>query len=249
MELFEINKQEVKLYPPVDESIFYRLMSMIVYKNVQLYKDRGNSGTGRTSCFGLVHKRSQFDGLSRLNSQRPEFWEELEKIAKHLPVPEGWTSVQLNQDYPTFRHKDCGNIGPSCIVSAGMYSGGELCITDTSGSISFNTNLRPIVGDFSKLEHYVKPLSGFKISMVFFKCISRKESKKRPRVSQRPLNKEEVLAYADPNHMFNPVPAVRMSGKTRTFLEVDLPGVTWNKGRKAINKILTDENKIEGDSE
>lgn len=208
--------------------LFDRLMSMLVYDNVPLNRERGNTGAGRTVCFGLVGKRCEPPGPSRWNDKRPEVWAELQELAKSLPVPEGWTSCVVNQDFPCLPHFDSGNVGPSCIVSFGCYSGGELVMEDASGNrTEINTCYAPIVGDFSKTRHWVKPLSGVKMSLVFFKLdIS---GSKKGRVKQAQPTAEEVMSYVDPSHMFNPMPGVSRIKNGRSYVSVVVPSPPWAK--------------------
>lgn len=214
-------------HPEVDARLFDRLLSMLVYENVPLNRERGNSGAGRSVCFGLVGKRCLPPGPSRWNDKRPEVWAEMQEIAKSLPVPEGWTSCVCNQDYVALPHFDSGNIGPSCIVSFGCYTGGELVLQDASGAKEVSTYLRPVVGDFSKTRHWTKPLSGLKFSLVFFKLDE--SGSKKGRVKQAQLTAEEVMSYVSHEHMFNPLPAVSRIKNGRSYVSVVTPNPAWAK--------------------
>jgi len=214
-------------HPEVDARLFDRLLSMLVYENVPLNRERGNSGAGRSVCFGLVGKRCLPPGPSRWNDKRPEVWAELQEIAKSLPVPAGWTSCVCNQDYVALPHFDSGNIGPSTIVSFGCYTGGELVLQDASGATEVSTYLRPVVGDFSKTRHWTKPLSGLKFSLVFFKLDE--SGSKKGRVKQSQLTAEEVMSYVNPSHMFNPLPAVSRIKNGRSYVNVETPNPAWAK--------------------
>lgn len=214
-------------HPAVPASLFNRLLSMLVYENVPLNRERGNSGAGRSVCFGRVGKRCSPPGPSRWNNKRPEVWEELQEIAKSLPVPEGWTSCVVNQDYVALPHYDSGNVGPSMIVSFGCYTGGELVVEQADGSHALSTYLTPTVGDFSKTKHYTKPLSGLKFSLVFFKLDE--SGNKKGRVKQAQLTAEEVLLFVDVAHMFNPLPAVSRVGNGRSYVAIETPNPPWAK--------------------
>lgn len=217
----------MELYPEVSPRLFDRLLSMLVYEGIQINRERGNSGAGRTVCFGTVSKRCLPTGPSRWNNRRPDVWAELQKIAQSLPVPEGWTSCVVNQDFACLPHYDSGNVGPSLIVSFGCYTGGELVLEDASGCrTSVSTFLRPIVGDFSKTRHWTRPLSGVKFSLVYFTLQSAGSKKRR---KQKPLTAEEVMSYVDPEYMFNPVPGVSRANKNgRTYVEVVTPNPPWS---------------------
>ena len=213
-------------HPAVEPRLFDRLLSMLVYDNVPLNRERGNSGAGRSVCFGRVGKRCAPPGPSRWNDKRSEVWEELQEIAKKLPVPEGWTSCVVNQDLSCLWHVDSGNVGPSMIVSFGCYSGGELATKDASGNITlYNTCLRPLFGDFSKTRHRVMPLSGLKFSLVFFTLDE--TGSKKGRVKQPQPTAEEVMEMIDPSHMFNALPAVSRIKNGRYYLPVKVPCPPW----------------------
>jgi hypothetical protein len=212
----------------INPRIFDRLLSMIIYDNIPLNRERGNSGAGRTACYGIVGKRAKPAGPSRWNEKRPEVWAEVQEIAKSLPVPEGWTSCVINQDYVALPHFDSGNTGDSCIVSFGCYSGGDLVLEDASGNrTEVSTFMRPTVGDFSKTRHWTKPLSGFKVSLVYF-TISPTRGKKG-KIKQAQPTAEEVMKYVDAEHMFNPLPAVSRAKSGRTYVAVETPNPPWAK--------------------
>ena len=210
----------------VSPRIFDRLLSMLTYENVPMNRERGNSGAGRSVCFGMVGKRSAPPGPSRWNNKRPEVWAELQAIAASLPVPETWTSCVVNQDYVALPHFDSGNVGHSCIVSFGCYSGGEL-VLDISGGVEVSTFLKPIVGDFSKTRHWTKPLSGLKFSLVYFTLDT--SGSKKGRFKQTQPTAEEVMKYVDSSHMFNPLPAVSRIKNGRSYVAVETPNPAWAK--------------------
>ena len=215
-------------HPPVSPRVFDRLLSMLTYENVPLNRERGNSGAGRSVCFGMVGKRSAPAGMSRWNDKRPEVWAELQEIAKSLPVPEGWTSCVVNQDYVALPHFDSGNVGESCIVSFGCYTGGDLVLEDVSGTpLPMSTFLTPVVGNFSKTRHWTKPLSGLKFSLVFFTLCP--VGGKKGRVKQAQLTAEDVITYVDPTLMFNPLPAVSRVKNGRSYVAISTPNPAWSK--------------------
>lgn len=208
--------------------LFDRLLSMLVYENVPMNRERGNSGAGRSVCFGMVGKRSAPPGPSRWNHKRPEVWAELQAIASALPVPAGWTSCVVNQDYVALPHFDSGNVGESCIVSFGAYSGGELVMEDASGVCTeISTFLKPIVSNFSKTRHWTKPLSGLKFSLVYFTLDT--SGSKKGRVKQSQPTAEEVMKYVDSSYMFNPLPAVSRIKNGRSYVAVETPNPPWAK--------------------
>lgn len=214
-------------YPEVSPRLFDRLLSMLTYENVPMNRERGNSGAGRSVCFGRVGKRCAPPGPSRWNEKRPEVWAELQEIAKSLPVPEGWTSCVVNMDYVALPHYDSGNVGPSCIVSFGCYCGGELALDISGETHLVSTYLKPVVGDFSRTRHWTKPLSGLKFSLVFFTLDE--TGSKKGRIKQAQLTAEEVMGYVDAAHMFNPLPAVSRVKNGRSYVAVETPNPPWAK--------------------
>lgn len=218
----------IDIYPEVNPRIFDSLISQIVYNNVPLNRERGNSGTGRSMCFGIVSKRNGPPGPSRYNTKCPTLWKTLQDLASHLPVPEGWTSCVINQDYPCMPHVDSGNYGKSCIVSCGLYHGGELAVCDASGvKLLLNTCNKPVVGEFNKVLHYVLPLSGFKISLIYFRCRLPSDPP-MPKHHKRSMTEEEAKKYIDPLHMFNPVPGVSRKEEGRHYVAIDIPNPEWS---------------------
>jgi len=206
----------------VSPRLFDRLLSMLVYEKIQINRERGNAGAGRSVCFGIVGKRSAPSGPSRWNDKRPEVWAELQEIAKSLPVPAGWSSCVCNMDFACLPHYDSGNSGNSMIVSFGCYSGGELVMD----GVETDTYLKPVVADFSKIKHYVKPLSGLKFSLVYF---THDPAAPKSRIKQTQLSAEDVISYVDPSHMFNPLPAVsRGNGNSRSYVDVVTPNPAWS---------------------
>ena len=131
-------------------------------------------------------------------------------------------------DYCALPHYDSGNVGPSTIVSFGCYTGGELVLASdsTEGLIEVNTFLTPVVGNFSAVRHWTKPLSGLKFSLVFFRLDL--TGSKKGRVKQKQLTAEEVIKYVDDTHMFNPVPAVSRVGNGRAYVAVSIPNPSWS---------------------
>lgn len=214
-------------HPAVSARLFDRLHSMLVYDNIQINRERGNSGAGRSVCFGLVGKRSEPVGDSRWNKKRGDVWAELQEIAKSLPVPDGWTSCVVNQDFSCLWHVDSGNLGPSTIVSFGCYSGGELAIENPDKTVTLlDTYLKPTTGEFNKVRHRVMPLSGVKFSLVFFKIDP--TGGRKGRVKQAQLTSEDVIALIDPAHMWNAVPAVSRVKNGRSYLPVKIPNPSWS---------------------
>jgi len=133
---------------------------------IPINKYRLKSGTGRSQTFGVVNRRGQPTDYSRQCWLRPKLYGLLLEFAqKHVKVP--FTSITVNQNYTAAPHYDKGNIGDSYLVAFGDYEGGELEIHE--GPLKGLHDVRvPVVTDFSKILHSVKPFTGTRYSLVFY---------------------------------------------------------------------------------
>jgi len=128
---------------------------------------RFKAGQGRSQAFGIVNRRCLPPDYSRQNWKRPLLYKLLlDFAAKHVQIP--FTSITVNESYAAAPHRDRGNEGVSFLVAFGDYKGGELAIHE--GDLSGNHNIcrRPIITDFSKVLHSVRPFSGDRYSLVFY---------------------------------------------------------------------------------
>lgn len=127
------------------------------------------TGSGRSQAFGVVNRRCLKPDYSRQCWLRPYLFKLLLDFAeKYVEIP--WTSITLNQNYAAGRHRDRGNIGESYLVAFGDYTGGELKMWEGDLSGCHNICRKPIVADFSKIEHSVEPFEGERYSLVFYVC-------------------------------------------------------------------------------
>ena len=130
---------------------------------------RNKAGSGRSQTFGVVNRRCLPPDYSRLCWQRPYLYRLLLEFGQKFVVPAGvaFTSITVNQNYLASKHRDKGNVGPSYLVSFGPYSGGELQIFE--GDLSGCHDVRnPMVTDFSKAFHEVRPFTGDRYSLVYY---------------------------------------------------------------------------------
>lgn len=115
--------------------------------------------------FGMVKPR--FKGgctLSRASIIYPDIFDELVRIGKKY-VPFDFTSIQVNKNVVCPKHTDGKNVGISCIISFGEYSGCDL-IVDGNPVI---TKYTPYIFNGSVKPHWnTNDLIGTKYSIVFY---------------------------------------------------------------------------------
>ena len=107
---------------------------------------------------------------TKLKTNYPDFQDYLDEFSYfHLPKDFIWTSVTINKNFKCKRHKDANNIGTSWIVGLGDYTGGECCVENATGSVSFNKiKNKPIGFNGSELYHFVSPWEGNRYTVVFY---------------------------------------------------------------------------------
>ena len=151
---------------PIDPSVFKPLLEEFKKKNIPIYKERENSGVGRTQGIGIYWRRNYGVGYLRCNDKYPRILEEARKLIKILKPDLNYTTIMLNLNYEANLHKDINNDGESLVVAISEYEGGELVVEGTS----YNIKYRPVVFHASKLSHLVKPItSGERYSIIFFR--------------------------------------------------------------------------------
>jgi hypothetical protein len=128
---------------------------------------RIKTGIGRSQAFGLVGKRSQAPDYSRQCWKRPYLFKLLLEFGeKYVDIP--YNAITVNENYVCAPHYDKNNIGESLVVAFGDYTGGELVIHEGNLKGSHNVCHRPLVTDFSKVLHSVKPFTGERFSLVYY---------------------------------------------------------------------------------
>lgn len=156
--------------PELDPSAFKDLIAHLTDKRIQVNKYRRSTGVGRSQCFGMVRKRSQAPDLSRQSWINPRLHYLLMKFAlTHVTIP--FTSVQVNDSYLCASHKDKHNAGLSYIVGFGSYTGGELVLKNPNDT-DYNIRHRPMLFNGSEIEHYTKPFTGRRFTLVFHTLVS-----------------------------------------------------------------------------
>ena len=117
----------------------------------------------RATTFGITRARySAKIGSSWATLKWPHIWELIQKVGNHLNFE--FTSVQLNHNVTSPKHRDTNNVGDSLLISLGEYTGGEIVIDGETK----NAYCNPIVFNGYELEHYNLPHDGNKYSLIFF---------------------------------------------------------------------------------
>ncbi len=120
-------------------------------------------GNHRSFTMGYTKARTTKKiGISYYSKKYPKLYQMLLELGKKINFE--FNSIHINHNVVCPPHKDKNNIGLSCIVSLGDYTGGELIINDTM----YNTYLSPLVFDGANNTHYNNPIEGNKYSFVFF---------------------------------------------------------------------------------
>lgn len=121
----------------------------------------------RTVTMGVINRPFHaFKGYSKFTEQHPKLWELLLQYAKQLDPDHQFSSVTINHNVECKPHKDFRNDGTTMIVALGDYTGGELVVEGEEFDIKgkphyFNGFLR---------EHYNKPFTGERYSIMFYSC-------------------------------------------------------------------------------
>jgi hypothetical protein len=149
----------------IDPVHFEKLIELLKKKPIEIYRERKNSGVGRSLPFGIINRRNFGLGRSRNNKRYPEHYAEMIKIAEIINPDVKYTSFMLNDNYPSKPHKDKNNDGVSCIIGFGEYEGGELNVEGKK----YNIRYTPLHMDASVQEHFTEPWTGSRYSIVFFR--------------------------------------------------------------------------------
>jgi len=146
---------------------FKEIIEELRRKPLEKNKYRIEAGQGRSQAFGLVNKRCLPVDYSRQCWKRPYLYKLLLDFAeKYVGIP--YTSITVNQNYLSTKHRDKNNQGDSLLVAFGNYSGGGLKIWEGSREGIHDIKNKPIVDDFSKIFHSVEPFEGERYSLVFY---------------------------------------------------------------------------------
>ena len=141
------------------------LLPIIQETTIGVNLNRVNSGKGRSQVFGYGNRRGLGYGAFANNSKNSELWKAMVILGKKIvPSYIPWTAIQVNHNYKTKKHIDGNNIGLSLSLSFGDFEGGELVI----GNTPYQTKLHPVIFNGALTEHFNKPISGNRYSLVYF---------------------------------------------------------------------------------
>jgi len=137
---------------------------------------RKNFGEHRSNLYGYIENREgilkQYNhkekiDLSRHTKKRPDIWDELKRIGDIIcPFP--YSSCYICQNTVAGKHRDKSNVGMSCILSIGDYTGCNLVIENKI----YDARYKPIVFNGSLIEHWnTDNLVGDKYSLIFYNIL------------------------------------------------------------------------------
>lgn len=160
----------------IDPEEFTDIIKELERRPIENNKYRKKSGEGRSQTFGVVNRRCLAPDYSRHNWLRPYLYKLLLDFGKkHVSIP--FNAITVNQNYRASAHRDRGNIGESYLVAFGKYTEGELEIQEGTLKGLHNVKYTPLITDFSKVLHEVKPFSGNRYSLVFYQLSINKKFK------------------------------------------------------------------------
>jgi hypothetical protein len=157
----------------MDPKLFEPLIQLLKDKPIEIYRERKNSGVGRSLPFGILNRRNYGLGHSRNNTRYTEHYKELLKLSEIIPMTFKYTTIMLNDNYKTLPHKDKNNDGISLIVGFGDYEGGNI---DIEGK-EYDIRYKPLEMDAETMLHSTMPWTGSRYSIVFFRIKLQKSVK------------------------------------------------------------------------
>jgi hypothetical protein len=150
----------------LDAALFAPLLRAYKRYKIPIYGERKNSGKGVSQSMGILSRRNYGVGESRNNDSYPDILREAHKLAAIICPQIPYTTIAVNINYEALVHTDKNNIGPSCVVAFGDYTGGELVVDN----IEYDIRHRPFIFNASYTRHSVNPItSGTRYSIVFFR--------------------------------------------------------------------------------
>ena len=148
-----------------DFSVLESLLKNITVQKKSLTNNRRGFPIHRSITFGLT--RGRFNGkteLSYFSKKYPDIYNKIVSLGnKWCPIK--FNSIHLNHNLVCPKHKDSKNVGESCLISFGDYTGCNIVIDDIIHDAKYN----PIIFNGAELEHWnTNDLQGNKYSLVFF---------------------------------------------------------------------------------
>jgi len=147
--------------------------------NITADRKGNNKGVvlGKVRFFGASREEQSVKGkdpivTSRLTNTpkyKPLFEEASKLMRQHNPNFK-FTSIQINENQKTSKHKDGYNVGKSYIIGLGDYTGGEVRLYTKDGDKFKDINIknRWATFDGSELEHETTPFKGERYTLVFY---------------------------------------------------------------------------------
>jgi len=162
--------KRIDVLPAINPEEVFELYNMLEEITIPHATFRRGFKTHRAVCFGITKKRySNVVGLSSASLKYPEIYEEIIRVGKMI-CPFEFTSIHVNYNVTSPKHKDENNISKTVLLSFGDYTGGNIMI---EGNM-YDANCQPIYFNGSILEHWnTDDLLGTKYSLVFY-CIKNK---------------------------------------------------------------------------
>lgn len=142
---------------------FAAIIAELERKPLAVNPDRLVAGKGRSQAFGVIRRWSYKPWLSRNTWLHMELWALLLDFANKFDLM-SYDAIQLNDNYMSAPHRDKGNEGLSYIVAFGDFDGGHLNVSGTDYDIKFKGHLF----NGSEEEHFTRPWTGHRYSLVFF---------------------------------------------------------------------------------
>jgi hypothetical protein len=168
-----------KIREPKDKDLVDTLLGDI-YEQLEMAKFRinthriKNAGRGYTTSYGLISRRPHKVGekiraqISLDTLKNPALWELIKELGAAYDL--SYTTVQVNKNYTTKRHKDIANFNgePSYIISLGDYTDGLLYLEKEDCVVKIDAFNTMYEFDGSKTYHWNEPHHGTKYSLVFY---------------------------------------------------------------------------------
>lgn len=107
-------------------------------------------------------------------------YEEIHRVAKEIMRKHNpnfkFTSIQVNKNNRTAKHKDGYNVGESYMIGLGNYTGGELKIFDENDKNpkTYQTKNKWIKFNGSIYPHETQPFQGDRYTLVYYDIIDKK---------------------------------------------------------------------------
>lgn len=163
--------------PAAELGLLYEMLSEVSISYKCGTSNRHGFPKHRAQVFGYTLRRYMKKGQSRETISRcsklyPHIYEELTRIGnKYAKIP--FNSIYVNHNVTCPPHRDSNNVGKSCLISMGEYTGCNIVID----GVKYDANCRPIVFNGGILEHWnTNDLIGNKYSLVFYKTDIKGES-------------------------------------------------------------------------